>query len=1320
MTACRLRLGSLVWLCVLVGGLALGGVSAGAAVRHDYLSQITEVPVSSGASLPGPVSSLDSMTVDSGHLWVAEHISGTANTRVDEFDALSGAFVLQLPQVSGITNTSEGVAVGHATGEAQVYVGAASAGSTGVVTVFSEAGAVLGTPWTGSDTPGGSFGPFGVADVAVDSSVTDPAAGDVYVAGGENHKVVYVFKPEAGGKEKYVTQLTGISEEEHFTNPVHVAVDGSTGDVLVLDRTVSGFAVDVFEPELLGGYRFVRQLSPPSGSYVEVKNIAVDASSGETYVATRSAVDQFSSAGVYVGSITGEGTPGGDLRALQSVAVDPALPNHVYVGDYREDPTGGVPPQPSVIDVFGGDLVVPDVTTGPLMAVSPRSATLTGTVNPDKVGAATCRFVWGTSTEFGQTAPCSEAVAEGSAVVAVQASLSGLEADTAYCYRLQATNGNGTNPGDSSQDQCFTTSGPGLHGESVSAVTAESVTLDATINPHNVPTTYYFQYGTTSAYGTNVPAAPGALVGSGEGDQEVSQHVQGREANTVYHYRVVVLSEPVPGRFEEFDGPDQTFTTQRTGGAPALPDGRSWEMVTPPQKYGALFLQLDSPDVGEGLDVQASAMGSAIADMASQPTEAEPQGNSNGAMVLSTRGPAGWTSQVIAPSNNEGTGPAIGIGNEYRFFSEDLSRGIVQPLGPTPLSPEASESTAYVHTDYVNGNVDEHCQTSCFTPLVTAANTPSGTVFGEQHNGECNAPPQCGPHFVGASPDASHIVLSSPVQLTSVPTPAGGGLYEWVAGRLQLVSVLPEDEGGGRAAFKSTLGNSDLSARHAISDDGSRVFWEGSTKAHTVGVPVHLHLYMRDTARSETVRLDLPQGVAETGSAEPEYMTASGDGSRVFFLDAQRLTAVASPAGSDLYEYDLAAPLGSRLTDLTVAGKAGEAANVVNVLGASEDGSYVYFAAGGELAPNARHGDCPGNNAPPDPGDVEACNLYVRHAGTTTLVAVLSADDRPDWEAGDDGPTSRVSPDGRWLAFMSNRSMTGYDTRDAFSGKPDEEVYLYDAITGKLTCASCNPTGARPVGISYSIAGEELVGAGGRVFQKGVWIASNIPPWTNMGTSMSRYQSRYLSDSGRLFFDSNDALVPQDVNGTQDVYEYEQAGVGDCHMSSVSFSGRSGGCVGLISSGDSAEESAFLEASETGGDVFFLTKAKLALQDFDNALDVYDAHECGVQAPCFVSPPVVPPPCSTGDSCKASPSPQPSIFGPSSSATFSGAGNVVPSGPISVVISKSLTRGQKLVRALRACRKKSGVGKRAVCERKARRRYGAGKSRKANSKGGGR
>ena len=76
--------------------------------------------------------------------------------------------------------------------------------------------------------------------------------------------------------------------------------------------------------------------------------------------------------------------------------------------------------------------------------------------------------------------------------------------------------------------------------------------------------------------------------------------------------------------------------------------------------------------------------------------------------------------------------------------------------------------------------------------------------------------------------------------------------------------------------------------------------------------------------------------------------------------------------------------------------------------------------------------------------------------------------------------------------------------------------------------------------------------------------------------------SRALFDSGRLFFDSADALVPQDTNGNTDVYEFEPAGVGGCTPASTTFNTATGGCVGLISSGVASGPSEFLDASATG------------------------------------------------------------------------------------------------------------------------------------------
>jgi hypothetical protein len=123
---------------------------------------------------------------------------------------------------------------------------------------------------------------------------------------------------------------------------------------------------------------------------------------------------------------------------------------------------------------------------------------------------------------------------------------------------------------------------------------------------------------------------------------------------------------------------------------------------------------------------------------------------------------------------------------------------------------------------------------------------------------------------------------------------------------------------------------------------------------------------------------------------------------------------------------------------------------------------------------------------------------------------------------------------------------------------------------------------------------------------------------------------------------------------------------------------------------------------------------KFVSEDYDNAYDMYDAHVCTSALPCRAEP-VSPPECTSGDSCKAAPSPQPAIFGPAPSATFKGVGNVTVSPPGADVAPKSLTRTQKLARALRVCRQKKNRKKRAMCERQTEKRYGAKQARKAKA-----
>ncbi len=1338
----RVSLFVLASLCVSVCGLAMVGVPAGAAILHKPLFQISEVPVGAGAPIAGPLVEVNAMTVDSGKLYLAEGLPsgvGSAPRRTDIFDGASGAFIEQLPQ----SELDQGVGIGHAFGTTQAYV---AGGNTVDVFVFEGAQWKQLGAWNGEGTPSTRLG---VGGLAVDGSsrVGDWAAGDVYVADPRDG-AVDVFEPEVGvdGKyvEKYVAQLTG------FTDPVSVAVDDSTGDVLVVDRTSSGQVVDVFEPEPLmkgvykplftiAGPREDAPFSPSAGL-----GVAVDGGNGDIYISytppssPAQAVYEFSPTGVYEGSLTGWNGQGGKVKgafkAPVSVAVDPKT-HYVYVGDYQD-----TVPLYGTVDVFGPALVIPDVSTGAATGLTASSVVLGGSVVPDPENAGTgpvsCEFEWGTSKAFGHVTQCPGSPGEGSVPVPVSAELNDLEPDTTYFYRLVASNGNGTNGGEEFEDGQFTTLGPKLDGEFVSEVSSSSVSFGASIDPHGTPTSYYFQYGSSDcavspSACTDVPVAP-AGIGSGEGDVSVSKHVQGLLVGQAYHYRVVAFSEvdPVahPGAIEEFAGPDRVFRTQGVGGSLQLPDGREWEQVTPPDKHGAIILSLHARGV-----TQASMDGGAFTFLTNSPTEEHAQGYEGKVQVFATRGASGWVSRDIATPHNSPVGIHIDLEAEYPLFSEDLSLSLVEPSGAfTALNgevfPQASERTVYLRHDATC--VSE--PSTCYLPLMTGApgyaNVPEGTTLDPEPTN-----PLARTFLIrGATPDLAHVVLQSQIALTKTP-PLGNGddaLYEWSAGgavdgSLQPVSVLPGESVpvAGSVTFGVVYVNTD--ARHAISDNGSRVFWSD----HEDGG----HLYMRDTAKGETVQIDAGQpGASGEGGAFPLFQSASTDGSRVFFTDTQRLSVASGLEGQDLYECEILEGVGGKLEcklrDLTPEGTHGAANMEPTVPAVSNDGSYVYFVARGVLSTE--------ENTNKEKASTDGYNLYVEHYKGATgtgewepvrFIASLSSADGKDWNTVQE-LTSRVSPDGRFFAFMSEQPLTGYDNRDAVSGIPDEEVYLYDSHTGRLACASCDPTGARPVGVEQT----SLINGGRNAVDSllldGQWYAANVPGPIELKAYESLHQSRYLSDNGRLFFNSSDALVPQDVNGNEDVYEFDPLGVGSCKQETdLTFSKSSGGCVGLISSGTAAEESGFLDASATGGrdaegnegggDVFFLTGEKLVSSDNDNAYDVYDAHECSSSSACIAPPPVGAPACGTAEACRAAPAPQPAIFGDPSSATFAGIGNLTspPGTGKPVTKSKALTRAQKLTRALTTCRKrdKAHSAKRAVCERSARKQFGTGKARKS-------
>ena len=180
--------------------------------------------------------------------------------------------------------------------------------------------------------------------------------------------------------------------------------------------------------------------------------------------------------------------------------------------------------------------------------------------------------------------------------------------------------------------------------------------------------------------------------------------------DTTYHYRAVAEDVLAEGS-EAVSDSDQTFTTQATG-AFSLPDARAWELVSSADKHGAKI------DASHGIvgTIQAGSDGEAVTYVATAPTEVSPPGYANIVQVLSTRSSSGWSSLDISTPNDVEVGGTKSP--EYRFFSADLSRSIVQPNGEfvPEISSEASEQTPYLRSDFPAGDPAALCAVSCYKP----------------------------------------------------------------------------------------------------------------------------------------------------------------------------------------------------------------------------------------------------------------------------------------------------------------------------------------------------------------------------------------------------------------------------------------------------------------------------------------------------------------------------------------------------------------------------------------------------------------------------
>jgi hypothetical protein len=868
-------------------------------------------------------------------------------------------------------------------------------------------------------------------------------------------------------------------------------------------------------------------------------------------------------------------------------------------------------------------------------SASPFTAELEAQVDPEKQETTCVRFEYAEAGVYEKTGaytnsvPCANA-ALGSefADQHTSAEATGLEPNTAYHFRVIVENPSSPPGGTDGPDQTFTTLAL-AEGQSFSAVGSQGVTLSANVNVYGVPVTYRFQYGPTVAYGSSTPAE--TLTGDGQAD--VATELTGLISETGYHVRIVVESQN--GAVEY--GPDMSFTTLPPT-IQGLPDGRVYEMVTPPENEDAqvytpfafgnnIGFYLSSPEYGIPTKhpFEASADGNSVAYVAdpTSPGDGE-RGDAKGDEYLATRASAGgWTQTNLQPP---GFKRAV-----YQAFSNDLSTAILTVPASTyqkALVPGApSEENAFPL--YARSTGQGSYQLLSGEALGTA-----GTLEGEIN-------------YAGASANFSQVLFEANSALTSNSVSGGGeenNLYVSSSGNISAVNLLPGATTSepnavfGAPSIENIASKVHPDFSNVISSNGARIFW---TDLNTE------RIYVREDG---TKTAAVSEGAAR-------YWTATPEGEYVFYTEAGALV-----------RFDV--QTGTRET--LVSG----GAEVQGVLGMSEEGSFVYFVANGELAEGAQAGQP---------------NLYMLHNGSAgwegaRFIATLGPGDGThvepflnlhkfgavgDWEPGLGYRTAEVSSSGEGLVFMSTMSLPTADDPAGYPNAGLDEVYTYQASEGgRLFCVSC------------STSGEQLQSN----YETEEGHAAAFLPISLQNT----YQPRWMSENGgRVFFDSAVPLVANDTNGQQDVYEWERSGEGSCT--------RAQGCVYLISDGTSAGASYFLDASADGDDAFIITRAKLAPQDQNEVYDLYDARVGGVR-------PVAPPAC-TGTGCQGVPSAPPTFATPAS-VTFEGVGNFPPTTKgVVKTKTKALTRAQKLARALRACVERPRR-RRPTCRAAAKRRYG--------------
>ena len=781
-----------------------------------------------------------------------------------------------------------------------------------------------------------------------------------------------------------------------------------------------------------------------------------------------------------------------------------------------------------------------------------------------------------------------------------------------------------------------------------------------------------------------------------------------------------------------------------TGFSSALPDCRAYEQVSPAFKNG----------FGPGTPILLGSGASLFTQTIGPYNGATPDRDCVENSLEFSRGASAWTTTALTDA------PLAELSYEAAICSEV----VVNEQGTSLLVLRPTAGSAYAANLYLHQpSSGAFVEVGPLLPESAVPPTPTGErdLVGEQ-------PVTAFADFY-PTPDFSHVLFQLPARAEPRPgvqsflwpgdtTESGdvnashNSLYEYAGvGNTSPPTLVGLENHGALLSDCATLPGGEIpvgfGGRNVISADGSRVFFtasgadntacKSSTHAPAVSAlfarvhsgaaqsPANANGQCTVVADACTVAISEPGALAPaqpneecksttckentelpSGSAVnpnwrgAQFEGASADGSKVFFTSTQQLTDAASQDpnptdsaigsrtgikecyattgadGCNLYMYDFDRPEGHGLVALSTGDTSGLGPEVQGIAGLSEDGSHIYFVARGVLT-----GAQPDEyGAVAEPGEE---NLYVANTtdDQTTFVATLARGDSAQWESSSGIAPGNVTGNGGFFVFTSIRALTPDDTSNA------QQVFRYDATNGELVRVSVGNSGFNQDGNSATAPAE---------------IArESYPELVNEDSHPA------ISEDGQtVVFGSADALTPAAFDNR--CAEYKE---GQCEYAKNVYEYRAGH-VYLIygGSGTTPATNAGGAVSSSGADIYFTTPDSLVPSDTDTLEDLYDVREDG-GGPAFAAPAA----CQ-GDACQAVSNPAPAFATPAS-ATPSGEGPLTPpaiaSLPKPKPKPKSLTRAQKLAKALHTCRQKRKQT-RTSCERAARRKYGA-KAKKAKS-----